>query len=105
MPDDAPELPEGIDPSLWIRTAGCGWADYLFGNPHTFPGRMHAYCPHQRRNFAVSMSEVLDASTEARYWIVGYLHGNEPERPEGGDEDRRWLSDREAFHAGGDWPR
>lgn len=75
--NEQPDLPADIDARLWIRTAGCDSPDYLFGNPHTFRGRMHAYCPHRNQDFAVSQDEVIESSSEASIWIDGYLIGNE----------------------------
>ncbi|WP_125566474.1 hypothetical protein [Nocardioides baekrokdamisoli] len=104
MSDEQVELPPGVDHRLWIRTSECESPDYLFGNPHTFRGRMHAYCPHGDLNFAVSMCEVTESSIEAKYWIAGYLHGSELRRPKEGPADDAWKADRDAFHVTGDWP-
>jgi hypothetical protein len=107
-------LPADIDQLLWIRTLVCEGPDYLFGNPHTFPGRMSAYCPHHQTDYSVSRSEIVDCSTEARWWVVGFLVGNEPPPPRDPDGEyvpttdrryRRWLDAARRFHEKGDWPR
>lgn len=97
------QLPEDVDARLWIRTTGCPEQDYIFGNPHTFPGRMEAYCPHQRRDFSVSKNEVTDASPEARLWIDGFLRGNQPKPPEEEGLLPVWRSLVEIFHRTGVW--
>lgn len=112
-----PEATKGIvvDEQLWIRTDGCDGRDYLVGNPHTFPGRMSAYCPEGKVGFAVSLSEIKEMSPESARWVAGFLTGNEP-RPEdmfglgmrdAHDSDPRWERWRRAlaeFRATGDWP-
>jgi hypothetical protein len=106
-------LPEDIDATLWVRTVGCEEPDYLFGNPHTFPGRMHAYCPHESRDYAVSFDEIVDCSNEARWWAIGYLAGNEPAPPRTAEGDyvapddprfQRWSRAAREFRARGVWP-
>lgn len=103
MSDLAPDLPEDVDQRLWILTGGCSGRDFLWGNPHTFPGRMEAYCPHQRRDFSVSLNEVTDASAEARIWIAGFLRGNAPSPPEDGDVQQLWRTSIQTFHRTGVW--
>lgn len=94
---------------LWFTHEKCEGEHYLIGNPHTFPGRMLAWCPCKERFFYVSKSEIIDLSDEAKYWIEGFLHGNEPEPPtngEGeGDSDvyREWLDECSRFQQLGHW--
>jgi hypothetical protein len=108
--------PPDLDRSLWFEPGCCSEGrHYLHYNPHTFFGRMGAYCEAHDRAFVVSLSEIERASDEARYWIRGFLAGNEPPPPldsEGFtiDElgDARWDGWREAveqFRRTGAWPR
>ena len=72
---------------------------------------MLAWCPTKQSSFFISLSEINECSAEARYWIEGYLHGNEPEPPidKDGDVDfdsedyRSWLKQCEAFRSDGRW--
>jgi hypothetical protein len=96
---------ETDDLRLWITTAGCPERDYLWGNPHTFPGRIEVYCPHQGRNFAVSTFEIVECAPETQIWIAGYLRGNEPEPPEDDDLLPVWLAQIGEFHDTGIWPQ
>ena len=79
-----------FDAQLWFTLDGC-CADrhYLLHNPHTFPGRMAAWCPLKKVRFNISKSEVRECSDAARYWIKGFLAGNEPDAPV--DEDGGYL--------------
>jgi hypothetical protein len=105
MSEPSGNLPDDLDERLWIRTAGCDERDFLCGSSHTFPGRMQAYCPHQRHDFSVSKYEVTEASAESALWIEGFLRGNEPVPPEDDDGVDEWRASREAFYRTGDWPR
>ena len=98
-------LPEDVDDRLWIRTAACSSPDYLYGNPHTFPGRMEAFCPHRSQDFSVSRGEVVEASAEAELWIDGFLRGNEPPPPDDEDLEPVWRHHVDAFHRTGEWPQ
>jgi hypothetical protein len=105
------ETPDKLDRSLWFLHAGCTGRHYLLGNPHTFPGRMFAWCPKKRRSFFVSKSEIETTSKSAGYWIAGFLYGSEPEPPTGEDgtpdfdspEYKRWQRDIERFRKFGAW--
>ncbi len=71
-----------FDEQLWFTMGDCcPGKHYLIYNPHTFPGRMGAWCPVKRVSFCVSIAEVEECSSEARYWIEGFLKGNEPDAP------------------------
>ncbi len=71
-----------FDPELWFTMgACCDGRHYLLYNPHTFPGRMGAWCPLKQVSFCVSKSEIHECSQAARYWIKGFLSGNEPDAP------------------------
>ncbi len=79
--------PADLDRALWFEPGCCGdGMHFLHYNPHTFPGRMGAYCAAHDRTFAVSLSEIERASGEAHYWIRGFLSGNEPPPPLEPDE-------------------
>lgn len=106
------EVPSFADAALWIVTS-CGKRDYLLGNPHTFRGRMSAYCPHEQHGYAVGKSEIVEMSPEAARWVEGFLRGNEPDVPVGEDgrevdaDDRRyaeWEANLELFRESGEWP-
>ena len=63
------DLPDDIDPTLWIKCRQTGDQDYLVErNPHAFPGRMAAFCPHDPTfsDYNVSIAEIGDCSAEAR---------------------------------------
>ncbi len=99
------------DQRLWFLHKGCTGKHYLIGNPHTFRGRMWAWCPVHRRTVFVSKSEIESCSPEAEYWIQGFLAGNEPPPPldEHGDpafdspEYARWEAEIRLFHHTGFW--
>ena len=75
------------DEMLWFEHKGCDGKHYFLGNPHTFPGRMWAWCPVKESSFFVSKIEILKTSDQAEYWIKGFLSSNEPQPPadENGD--------------------
>ena len=106
--DAAPEL----DRALWFEHLGCRGRHYLIGNPHTVPGRMLAWCPRECCSIFVSRADIGLTSRAARYWIDGFLHGNEPAPPPGPDGPpdfgspgyRRWQSSAAEFRASGAWP-
>jgi hypothetical protein len=75
-----PVEPE-IDSDLWFETADCAGRHYLLGNPHTFPGRLYAWCPTKKVHHCVSKSEIEQCSRETTYFLRGYLSGQEPEGP------------------------
>lgn len=110
------ELPEDIDPALWIRCSRTGGQDYLVeGNPHTFPGRMSAFCPHvaEYPYYNVSIGEVEECSPESRLWMRGFVAGSEPDVPldsEGCELDdadpkvQGWAEARSGYMETGYWP-
>ena len=74
-----------LDSRLWFD-APCGSRDFLLaGQGHTFPGRMTAWCPDKAVSYNVSLGEMGAMSDEARYFVLGFLSGNEPDPPK--DED------------------
>jgi hypothetical protein len=107
-----PGLPPDVDPALWFDTDSCGRHYLADGNPHTFHGRMWAYCPQNDIYTRVSKSEVDRSSREAEYFIRGYLSGDEPDLPRtvNGDpleeDDQRMVRWRKAvalFRETGYW--
>jgi len=76
----------GLDENLWFE-AHCGGRDLLTGAGHTFPGRMSAWCPQKGIGYNVSLSEMGEMSEQARYFIAGFLAGNEPGPPDNDDAD------------------
>lgn len=66
---------------------GCDGRHYLVdGNPH-IRGRMYFYCPSRNIYTRVSKSEIGECSDETRYFIRGYLSGNEPVPPRDDNND------------------
>lgn len=99
------------DEALWFHHRGCTGKHYLLGNPHTFPGRMQAWCPMKGRSFFVSKAEMLEASPESKYWVSGFLAGAEPEPPKNAERDvdfesqeyKKWEQRVAEFHQSGSW--
>jgi hypothetical protein len=99
------------DEALWFHHQGCSGKHYLLGNPHTFPGRMLAWCPLKTRSFFVSKSEMLEVSSDAAYWVAGFLAGAEPEPPMNEERDvdfaseeyKRWERCVTEFRQSGSW--
>ncbi|HET7018063.1 MAG TPA: arginase family protein [Streptosporangiaceae bacterium] len=106
VPDD--DVPVPADERLWFEAA-CGGRDFIVGNGHTFPGRLAAWCPHDRVGYSVSLAEMGVMPMETRYFVAGFLAGNEPEHPadEQGDSDeadiRAWQSALRRFRRTGSW--
>jgi len=73
---------------------------------------MMAWCPVKTRSFFVSKSEILETSSEAKYWIIGFLAGAEPEPPRNASRDvdfesseyRKWEQLVAEFRRTGNWP-
>ena len=100
-----------FDENLWFIHKGCEGRHYLIGNPHTFYGRILAWCPKKERSFMVSVSEMEQMSDFTKYWIEGFLKGNEPEPPTDSNEDvdfesdeyKIWTEEIKLFHETGYW--
>ena len=100
-----------FDENLWFNHKGCEGKHYLIGNPHTFRGRIYAWCPKKERSFSVSLSEIENMSEYSKYWINGFLNGNQPEPPTdaNGDVDfesveyKKWTESIELFTRTGYW--
>jgi hypothetical protein len=92
---------------------GCTGKHFLLGNPHTFPGRMLAWCPAKSRSFFVSRNEMSELSSESSFWVSGFLHGNEPAPPKNVDGDvdfqspayLAWRERADEFDITGVWVR
>ena len=103
------DIPKDIDKALWVELFGCEFGRHYLGyNPHTFHGRISAWCPKDGQWHKISKSEIANCSNEAKYWISGYLCGNEPSPPSPfvGDHDpdfRLWQSSILHFHKSGYW--
>jgi hypothetical protein len=97
-----------IDRRLWFTMEpGCNGKHYLICASHTFPGRFTAWCPLKKRMANCSFSDVRSASTEARYWLKGFLAGNEPPPPAakvGSRELKTWERAARRFQKTGSWP-
>lgn len=111
----ADNIPDSIDQRMWIRRTTCSGVDFLErGNPHTFPGRMGAFCPHVNGGIflTISLDEILDSSMEARYFARGFIAGSEPGPPLNSDgfetddenEYARWNEARAEYLITGYWP-
>lgn len=102
-----------FDPALWFMHLGCTGKHYLLGNPHTVPGRLWAWCPHERCTHFLSRADIGRMSAASKHWVAGYLSGAEPDPPAGEDgppdfgspEYRRWQAQVRRFHKTGAWPR
>lgn len=101
-----------IDPALWFTLANCEGRHFVLYNSHTFHGRLTAWCPNKGRSVNVSKSELQTSSEETKYWLKGFLAGNEPEPPRNGagtveavdsEPFRRWLRAVELFAETGYW--
>ena len=100
---------ELIDSELWFE-GSCGGRDFLVdGYGHTFPGRLSAWCPAEDVYYNVSLSAIGLMSTASRYFIRGFLSGNEPGPPEDEEgemtpEDHAaWLAASRRFRRTGYW--
>ena len=106
-------FPDIIDEHLWFtcKKKCKGEKHYFYGNPHTFAGRVSAWCPHKELTFFVSLNEVEEMSEASNWWIKGFLCGNEPDPPvdedQGTDYDSKeykdWLDKCETFREKGVW--
>lgn len=77
-----------------------------------FTGEYQRYCPQKDVFFNVSLGEIGDMPLNTKYWIKGFLSGNEPSPPvdEEGDiyppihEDNiHWDKSVALFHKTGSW--
>jgi hypothetical protein len=110
MPFDD-DLSLKYDERLWFE-AHCGSRDFLVGrNGHTSRGRMLAWCPHRAEynQYSVSLGEMGAMSDECRYYVQGFLAGNEPPPPrddEGETEPHdlaAWWAATRRFRRTGSW--
>jgi hypothetical protein len=75
-------------------------------NPHTFTGRMAAWCQDQQAEIAVSLSEMTYVSLGASFWIRGFLSGSEPPPLTAGSSsaEAAWERARSEYRSTGEWP-
>ncbi|WP_208414712.1 hypothetical protein [Paenibacillus castaneae] len=85
---------------------------FIVGNPHTFHGRISAYCPQKDVFLNVSLGEIVDMPLNTKYWIKGFLSGNEPSppvnedgdfHPQGHEDNIHWDKSVALFHKTGSW--
>lgn len=103
-----------FDPRPLFMETGCEGRHFVHAcpTPHTFPGRIRAWCPVKRVVYNFSKAQMLDAPHETMLWLDGYLAGNEPEPPrheEGFAEYTSpaalaWADKAKAFRSKGFWP-
>jgi hypothetical protein len=100
-------LPPEVDSDLEFKCAHCNGWHFLVGNPHTFRGRMAAWCQEQQLEITVSLQEMTYISLGASFWIKGFLSGSELAPPESDDpaEEAAWESARREYRSTGEWPR
>jgi hypothetical protein len=77
---EIPDPPE-FDEALWFLDEECTGKHYVLGNAHTFRGRIQAWCPTKEKSFFISSSEISECSRETKYFIRGFLAGQEPAPP------------------------
>lgn len=49
--------------------------------PCNCSGRMAAWCPDKQVSYNISLSEMGQMSQQARYFVAGFLAGNQPGQP------------------------
>ncbi len=98
-------LPGEVDPDLEFICTHCDGWHFLVGNPHTFTGRMAAWCQDQQAEFSVSLSEMTYVSLGASIWIKGFLSGSEPPPPAAGgvSAEAAWEMARQEYRSTGEW--
>jgi hypothetical protein len=107
------ELPDFLNPQLSFWSLRCSGRDYIEEvNPHTSPGRMEAFCPHEGISYNVSLADLVDASAECLAWAKAFVIGNEPDPPsaDGISPEEHplyeaWLSACAEYRATGFWPQ
>jgi hypothetical protein len=105
----APDPALEPDPRLWFEAKWCGGRDFLFHvGAHTFLGRMMAWCPDRAQSYRVSLDEMGVMSDEAKYFVLGFLAGNEPPPPNDSsdiaDPDQTaWRMATARFRLTGSW--
>lgn len=99
------------DKNLWFEHLGCEGKHYLIGNPHTYVGRMWAWCPKEKRSIFITKADMGKMSNQTKYWVEGFLFGNQPKPPTDIDgmvdfqseEYKNWEKDVELFRKTGYW--
>jgi hypothetical protein len=93
-----------IDERLRIVLKSTTERGFIVGSCHTFPGRFSVWFPTDGRARCVSKFEVGDSSSEAAYWIAGFLNGSVPRPPENPEREAEWIERQSEFLATGEWP-
>ena len=99
------------DEKLWFELRRCPGKHYLLGNPHTFRGRIMAWCPTKEKSLFVSKQDMIHVSPESQYWIAGFLAGNELAPPVNAESVvdyesaayKHWQEEIAEFHHTGYW--
>jgi hypothetical protein len=99
-------LPPEVDTDLEFRSTHCDGWHFLVGNPHTFPGRMAAWCQNQQVEITVSLDEMTYISLGASFWIKGFLAGSElaPPTSDSPSDEAAWEEARREYRSTGIWP-
>lgn len=99
-------LPPEVDSDLEFKSTHCGGWHFLVGNPHTFTGRMAAWCQDQQIEITVSLGEMTYISLGASFWIKGFLSGSELAPPESDNPaaEAEWEAARREYRSTGEWP-
>jgi hypothetical protein len=75
------------------------------GSAHTHRGHFHVCAIGEDQHRSVNVSDVVEASPEARIWLAGFLHGQEPEFFEfmGRSEELDDAADEADYERWSDW--
>jgi len=74
---DDTEWLSDVDKALWVELDG--ERGYICENAHTHPGHFHVCFPYPGHWTTATVSELTVMSVEARYWLMGFLAGSEPD--------------------------
>jgi hypothetical protein len=92
------------DERLWIVLKSTAERGFIVGSCHTFQGRFRVWFPTDGHARCVSKFEVGDSSSEAAYWMAGFLNGAVPGPPEDPEREAEWIERRSEFLATDEWP-
>lgn len=70
--------PNEIDEELWVRVKGVEGRCFIRGNGHTHLGRFSVWSDSLGCGLSASKDEILECSEASRWWVEGFLNGNEP---------------------------
>jgi hypothetical protein len=76
-----PELPDDVDPDLWVEAKGYEGRLFLGWNPHLSPGRgrVGVWAEQLGIGTRISMSDITAAADTSRIWLAGFFVGSEPD--------------------------